>query len=216
MRRPRSVRARKAQSAAVRARATPNVTSRPTSTKRGPIHRVAPVSVERTRWGSGPKATRAAFSSASATPSIRRICISCGASTMRCTSPRWMAQPRANSAAAQRGKPRYGSTPSRVARTQARYIPHTIMSPWAKLTTRMTPKISVRPTAMRLYTPPKSSPLSRLCPTRVGSTSGSPDQRFGRGNTNFWSATSFGHTATGFWPSTWIMVVTALGLSPAH
>src|SRR5262245_59506736 len=33
------------------------------------------------------------------------------------------------------------------------------MSPWAKFTTRMTPKISERPTAMRLMTPPKSSPL---------------------------------------------------------
>jgi len=29
-------------------------------------------------------------------------------------------------------------------------MPHTIMSPWAKFTTRMTPKISDRPTAMRL------------------------------------------------------------------
>ena len=40
--------------------------------------------------------------------------------------------------------------PARVESTKARYMPHTIMSPWAKLTTRMTPKMSVRPTAMRL------------------------------------------------------------------
>ena len=36
----------------------------------------------------------------------------------------------------------------------------------------------------------------------------------GRGNTNFWSAASFGQTATGFRPRIWIMVVTAFGLSP--
>ena len=40
--------------------------------------------------------------------------------------------------------------PARVASSRARYIPHTIMSPCAKFTTRMTPKISVSPTAMRL------------------------------------------------------------------
>ena len=40
--------------------------------------------------------------------------------------------------------------PARVASSQARYIPHTIMSPWAKFTTRITPKIRVRPTAIRL------------------------------------------------------------------
>jgi len=44
----------------------------------------------------------------------------------------------------------YGSTPARVDRSQARYIPHTIMSPWAKFTTRITPKMRVSPTAMRL------------------------------------------------------------------
>src|SRR5262245_46802096 len=49
-------------------------------------------------------------------------------------------------------------------------MPHTIMSPWAKFTTRMTPKISVSPTAMRLYTPPKSSPLISPCRTSVRST----------------------------------------------
>jgi hypothetical protein len=40
--------------------------------------------------------------------------------------------------------------PARVERSQARYMPQTIMSPWAKLTTRITPKIRVRPTAIRL------------------------------------------------------------------
>src|SRR5437660_12646792 len=59
--------------------------------------------------------------------------------------------------------------PPRVAISHARYIPHTIMSPWAKFTTRMTPKISVSPTAMRLNTPPNSRPLSTLCATRVAS-----------------------------------------------
>src|SRR4030095_1306446 len=49
-------------------------------------------------------------------------------------------------------------------------MPHTIMSPWAKFTTRMTPKISVSPTAMRLYTPPKSRPLTSPCRTSVRST----------------------------------------------
>src|SRR5213080_2745077 len=62
--------------------------------------------------------------------------------------------------------------PPRLAISHARYIPHTIMSPWAKFTTRMTPKISVSPTAMRLNTPPNSMPLSRPCATRVASMSG--------------------------------------------
>jgi len=60
--------------------------------------------------------------------------------------------------------------PAREASRYARYMPHTIMSPWAKFTTRITPKISVRPTAMRLYTPPKSSPLTNPCRTSVRST----------------------------------------------
>jgi len=54
-----------------------------------------------TRVGSGPKATSARFSSTRATPSIRRICISCGAARMRSTSARWTAKPRTKSAAAQ-------------------------------------------------------------------------------------------------------------------
>src|SRR5438093_13508472 len=48
-------------------------------------------------------------------------------------------------------------------------MPHTIMSPWAKFTTRMTPKISVSPTAMRLNTPPNSTPFSRPWATSVAS-----------------------------------------------
>src|SRR5216110_3522684 len=61
--------------------------------------------------------------------------------------------------------------PSRVDRSQARYIPHTIMSPCAKFTTRMTPKMRLSPTAIRLMTPPNSSPLSRPWATRTGSRS---------------------------------------------
>src|SRR5436305_14018730 len=53
--------------------------------------------------------------------------------------------------------------------SHARYMPHTIMSPWAKFTTRMTPKISVSPTAIRLNTPPNSTPLSSPCATSVAS-----------------------------------------------
>src|SRR5437764_12343402 len=59
--------------------------------------------------------------------------------------------------------------PPRLAISHARYIPHTIMSPWAKFTTRMTPKISVSPTAMRLNTPPNSTPFSRPWATSVAS-----------------------------------------------
>src|SRR2546427_81022 len=47
-----------------------------------------------------PNASSAVFSRISATPSIRRICISCGASRTRSTSPRWTANPRTKSAAA--------------------------------------------------------------------------------------------------------------------
>src|SRR6266480_3539378 len=49
-------------------------------------------------------------------------------------------------------------------------MPQTIMSPWAKFTTRITPKISVSPTAIKLYTPPNSTPLINPCPTSVRST----------------------------------------------
>jgi hypothetical protein len=48
-------------------------------------------------------------------------------------------------------------------------MPHTIMSPWAKLITRMTPKMRVSPTAIRLMTPPNRRPLSRPCATSSGS-----------------------------------------------
>src|SRR6266850_669963 len=89
---------------------------------------------------------------------------------IRSTRPRCTRRPSTNRAAAQRTKPRYGSMPAREASRYARYMPHTIMSPWAKFTTRITPKISVRPTAMRLYTPPKSSPLTNPCRTSVRST----------------------------------------------
>ena len=53
MLRPRSVRARNSQSAAVSAMARPKVTRRATSTKIGPIHTVACESGERTRAGIG-------------------------------------------------------------------------------------------------------------------------------------------------------------------
>src|SRR5919197_3447932 len=56
-------------------------------------------------------------------------------------------------------------------------MPHTIMSPWAKFTTRMTPKISVSPTAMRLNTPPNSTPLSRPCATSVASVASGLGER---------------------------------------
>src|SRR5256712_6471870 len=49
-------------------------------------------------------------------------------------------------------------------------MPQTIMSPWAKFTTRITPKIRVRPTAIRLYTPPNRTPLTIPCRTSVRST----------------------------------------------
>ena len=98
--RPSSVRNRKSQSAAVRASATPKAMRRATSTNTGPSQIVAAASVERARVGSGPNASSAVFSRISATPSIRRICISCGASRTRSTSPRWTASPRTKSAAA--------------------------------------------------------------------------------------------------------------------
>jgi len=37
------------------------------------------------------------------------------------------------------------------------------MSPWAKLMTRITPKMSVRPMPMSAYTPPIRMPLMRDC-----------------------------------------------------
>ena len=61
-----------------------------------------------------------------------------------------MTKPATNRIAAAPTNPTYGSTPNRVAPSQARYIAHTMRSPWAKFTTRITPKISVRPIAIRL------------------------------------------------------------------
>src|SRR5437879_9695 len=174
--RPSSVRNRNADRARVSATATTNATSRFTSTNTGPSQSVAVASDDVTRVGSGPNTISATFSSTSATPSIRRICISWGASTIRSTSPRWIRRPSTNSAAAQRANPAYGSTPACVASRYARYMPQTIMSPWAKFTTRITPKISVSPTAIRLYTPPNSTPLINPCPTSVRSTKPSPKQ----------------------------------------
>src|SRR5437867_6129347 len=168
--RPSSVRNRNVDRARVRATATANATSRFTSTNTGPSQSVAVASDDVTRVGSGPNTISATFSSTSATPSIRRICISWGASTIRSTSPRWIRRPSTNSAAAQRANPAYGSTPACVASRYARYMPQTIMSPWAKFTTRITPKIRVRPTAIRLYTPPKRTPLTIPCRTSVRST----------------------------------------------
>src|SRR5438552_4371754 len=168
--RPSSVRNRNADRARVSATATANATSRFTSTNTGPSQSVAAASDDVTRVGSGPNTISATFSSTSATPSIRRICISWGASTIRSTSPRWIRRPSTNSAAAQRANPAYGSTPACVASRYARYMPQTIMSPWAKFTTRITPKISVSPTAIKLYTPPNSTPLINPCPTSVRST----------------------------------------------
>ena len=43
----------------------------------------------------------------------------------------------------------HGSSESRVNAQNARYMPSIRNSPWAKFTTRMIPKISVRPTAIR-------------------------------------------------------------------
>ncbi len=85
--------------------ASAKVTRRATSTNTGPSQMVAARSGERTRWGSGPKATRATFSSTRATPSISRICISWGASTIRSTRRRWVTQPITKRAPAQAMKP---------------------------------------------------------------------------------------------------------------
>src|SRR5436190_16950568 len=178
--RPSSVRNRNADRARVSATATANATSRFTSTNTGPSQSVAVASDDVTRVGSGPNTISATFSSTSATPSIRRICISWGASTIRSTSPRWIRRPSTNSAAAQRANPAYGSTPACVASRYARYMPQTIMSPWAKFTTRITPKISVSPTAIRLYTPPNSTPLINPCPTSVRSTLHQVEEKHGR------------------------------------
>ena len=73
--------------------ATAKVTSRATSTYSGPTSQVSRASGERTRAGSGPNTSSAVFSSTSATPSIRRICISCGAAMIGSTSPRCTTTP---------------------------------------------------------------------------------------------------------------------------
>jgi len=44
---------------------------------------------------------------------------------------------------------KYGSTPHSVNDQNARYMPSMRNSPWAKFTTRMIPKMSVSPTAIR-------------------------------------------------------------------
>ncbi len=48
-----------------------------------------------------------------------------------------------------RQEARNGSSPSAANSTTAAYIAMVIISPWAKLTTRTTPKITDRPSAIR-------------------------------------------------------------------
>ena len=57
--------------------------------------------------------------------------------------------PSRNTAAKASGAPSQGSRPSQAQSAQAAYIPSIRNSAWAKFTTPITPKTSVRPTEIR-------------------------------------------------------------------
>src|SRR5689334_20923309 len=61
---------------------------------------------------------------------------------------------------------RNGSRFRAAKRAVAAYIAMVIISPWAKLTTRTTPKITDRPSAISPYTRPVSSPETTTFATR--------------------------------------------------
>src|SRR5439155_17264436 len=63
-----------------------------------------------------------------------------------------------------------GSSPSAANRTLAAYIAMVIISPCAKFTTRTTPKITDRPSAIRPYTRPVRTPAITTFRIRSGAT----------------------------------------------
>ena len=131
--------------------ATPKVTRRATSTYSGPSHQVAAASGERTRWRLGPEGQQGHVLEHEGHAEHQEDLHLVGrvhdaVDRARAARP---AQDEQRGRAGDEAE-RYGIDRRRVASSQARYMPHTIMSPWAKLTTRMTPKIRVSPTAMRL------------------------------------------------------------------
>src|SRR6185369_2223174 len=65
---------------------------------------------------------------------------------------------------------RSGSRPRLANNTTARYIATVIISPCAKLTTRTTPKITDRPSAISPYTMPVSTPAMVTLTTRSSGT----------------------------------------------
>jgi hypothetical protein len=65
-----------------------------------------------------------------------------------------------------------GSSPRLCHSVKVRNAASTANAPWARLITRMTPKIRVRPDAIRAYSAPTSTPRMSVCTRdvmRVGS-----------------------------------------------
>jgi len=87
----------------------------------------------------------AALDMASPRPMVSSIWFSGSAWSARPTTAAWSSAPHRNRAGATTTTDNRGSQPSRAKRIQARYMPIMTSSPWARLTTRITPKIRVRP-----------------------------------------------------------------------
>ena len=77
-----------------------------------------------------------------------RNCVCSGRVMKRLIRPACSTYPNANRTAAIGTSITSGSRPSAVNSTSAIYMAMVIISPWAKLTTRTTPKITERPSAI--------------------------------------------------------------------
>src|SRR5262245_14176289 len=123
------------------------------------------------------------------TPNVSNSDDSSGASMTRNTRVRWRMTPSENRSAIDIGSDRYGLRPNWAQRNQVVYAPSIRSGPWAMLITRMTPKISARPSATMAYRPPARIPDTRTWASMAGVTTTlmggarRVDAQFARGGT---------------------------------
>src|SRR5262245_45534772 len=116
------------------------------------------------------KASWARLTRAIDTPNVSNSDDSSGASMTRNTRVRWRTTPSKNRSAIEIGSDRYGLRPNRAHRNQVVYAPSISSGPWAMLMTRMTPKISARPSATMAYRAPARIPDTRTWASMAGVT----------------------------------------------
>lgn len=146
--------------AAATARATTKVTTCPLTKVSGPSARFWLPSANSALRMSAPNTISARFSNAVDTPTVAKIWMCASADSSGWMISRCITAPSTNSSSTTSGTATYGCRPIWWAQSQAAYMPTIRNSPWAKLTTRTTPKIRVRPMLMMAYAPPSSRPLA--------------------------------------------------------